>query len=347
MKDIDKIKISTTSTIENALNVIEAGGVKIALVVDNNKLLGTLADGDIRRGLLRKVKLSDTIENVYYKNPVIAKKDSSKESLLDLCSINKVSQLPIVDRDHKVIDLFTIDDEILKKQYENHVVLMVGGLGARLKPLTEKTPKPMLNVGGQPILKTIVKGFVDCGFTNITMCLGYKAKVIQDYFKDGSDFGASIKYIVEDKRMGTAGALTLIKEKMDTPFFVMNGDLLTDINYEQMLDFHEEQNSKATMCVSEYDIQVPYGVVNVINEDIVSIEEKPIHSFFVNAGVYLLDPECINLIPSGEFYDMPSLFEKMILSNKKTISFPLKEYWLDIGKLSDYERANLEYKSIF
>ena len=348
MKDIEKIKISATSSIEQALKVIDAGGVKIALVVDNdNKLLGTLGDGDIRRGLLRKIKLSDTIENVYYKKPIIAKRGSSKESLLNLCSINEVSQLPIIDINGKVIDLFTIDEELIKKQHENHVVLMVGGLGARLKPLTENIPKPMLNVGGQPILKTIVKGFVDNGFTNITMCLGYMSNVIEDYFKDGSDFGANIKYIVEERRMGTAGALSLIKEKIDKPFFVMNGDLITNINYEQMLDFHEEQNSKATMCVREYDIQVPYGVVNVINEDIVSIEEKPIHSFFINAGVYLLDPECINLIPKDEFYDMPSLFEKMILTDKKTISFPLKEYWLDIGRVSDYERANLEYKGIF
>lgn len=348
MKDIEKIKISATSSIEQALKVIDAGGVKIALVVDNdNKLLGTLGDGDIRRGLLRKIKLSDTIENIYYKKPIIAKRGSSKESLLNLCSINEVSQLPIIDINGKVIDLFTIDEELIKKQHENHVVLMVGGLGARLKPLTENIPKPMLNVGGQPILKTIVKGFVDNGFTNITMCLGYMSNVIEDYFKDGSDFGANIKYIVEERRMGTAGALSLIKEKIDKPFFVMNGDLITNINYEQMLDFHEEQNSKATMCVREYDIQVPYGVVNVINEDIVSIEEKPIHSFFINAGVYLLDPECINLIPKDEFYDMPSLFEKMILTDKKTISFPLKEYWLDIGRMSDYERANLEYKGIF
>jgi len=348
MKDIEKIKISATSSIEQALKVIDAGGVKIALVVDNdNKLLGTLGDGDIRRGLLRKIKLSDTIENVYYKKPIIAKRGSSKESLLNLCSINEVSQLPIIDINGKVIDLFIIDEELIKKQHENHVVLMVGGLGARLKPLTENIPKPMLNVGGQPILKTIVKGFVDNGFTNITMCLGYMSNVIEDYFKDGSDFGANIKYIVEERKMGTAGAISLIKEKIDKPFFVMNGDLITNINYEQMLDFHEEQNSKATMCVREYDIQVPYGVVNVINEDIVSIEEKPIHSFFINAGIYLLDPECINLIPKDEFYDMPSLFEKMILTDKKTISFPLKEYWLDIGRISDYERANLEYKGIF
>lgn len=347
MKDIEKIKIFTTSTIEKSLSVIDSGAVKIALVVDNgDKLLGTLTDGDIRRGLLRKKTLNDTIEDIYFKSPVTAKKGSSRKELLRLCSINKISQVPII-HDHKVIDLFITDDELSKKEHENNVILMVGGLGARLRPLTEKTPKPMLNVGDKPILQTIVKGFVNSGFTNITMCLGYKANLIQDYFQDGSDFGASIKYVIEEKRMGTAGALTLLKKSLNKPFFVMNGDLLTNINFEKMLDFHELNNSQATMGVREYDIEVPYGVVNLNNEIITSIEEKPVHSFFVNAGVYLLEPDCINLIPNDEFYDMPSLFEKLIKNNKKTISFPLKEYWLDIGRVVDYEKANREYDNIF
>jgi dTDP-glucose pyrophosphorylase/CBS domain-containing protein len=348
MKDIEKIKIVATSTIEKALSVIDSGAVKIALVVDtDNKLLGTLSDGDIRRGLLRKKRLNDTIEDIYFRTPITANKSSSKQSLLNLCSIKRISQVPIIDVDREVIDLFVLDGELLKNQHENHVVLMVGGLGTRLRPLTETTPKPMLNVGGQPILQTIVKGFVDGGFTNITMCLGYKSNIIKDYFQDGSAFGANIDYILEEKRMGTAGALTLLKKKLNKPFFVMNGDLLTNVNYEKMLDFHRVHDSKATMCVREYEIKVPYGVVNINNEEIVSIEEKPIHSFFVNAGIYLLEPECVDLIPSNEFYDMPSLFEEMILNNKKTISFPLKEYWLDIGILSDYEKANHEFCKIF
>jgi len=348
MKDIEKIKIFVTSTIEKSLSVIDSGAVKIALVVDaDNKLLGTLSDGDIRRGLLRKKTLNDTIKDVYFKNPTTAKKDSSREELLHLCSINKIGQVPIIDNDLKVIDLFIIDSELLKKQHENHVVLMVGGLGTRLRPLTYNTPKPMLNVGDKPILQTIVKGFVNCGFTNITMCLGYKSNVIQDYFQDGSDFGATIDYVVEEKRMGTAGALTLLKKKLNKPFFVMNGDLLTNVNFEKMLDFHESNASKATMCVREYDIEVPYGVVNLNNEKIVSIEEKPIHKFFVNAGIYLLEPECISLISDNEFYDMPSLFEELIKNNRKTISFPLKEYWLDIGRIVDYEKAKAEYNNIF
>ena len=348
MKDIEQIKIVVTSTIEKALSVIDSGAVKIALVVDtDNKLLGTLSDGDIRRGLLRKKLLNETIEDVYFKNPTTANKGASKEDLLHLCLVNGISQVPIVDEDRKVIDLFIIDDGLQKKQHENHVVLMVGGLGTRLRPLTENTPKPMLKVGGKPILETIVKRFVDDGFTNITMCLGYKSNVIQDYFRDGGSFGANIDYIVEEERMGTAGALTLLEKRLDNPSFVMNGDLLTNINFEKMLDFHVEHNSKATMCVREYDIEVPYGVVNVANESIISITEKPIHSFFVNAGIYLLEPDCIDLIPDNEFYDMPLLFEELIATKEKIVSFPLQEYWLDIGRMADYERANFEYSKNF
>jgi len=348
MIDFLKILLYDNSTIENALNVIGYGAVKIALVVDeNNKLLGTLSDGDIRRAILRKKTINDTIEDVYYKYPITADNTNSKEDLLHLCSVNKIGQIPIVDDEKKVIDLFILNDELSNKQYENNIVLMVGGLGTRLRPLTNTIPKPMLEVGGRPILETIVNNFVNSGFSNITMCLGYKPDVIQDYFKDGSDFGANIDYIVENKRMGTAGALTLIKKEFNKPFFVMNGDLLTNINFEKMLDFHIEHKSMATMCVREYDIEVPYGVVNVNNENIVSIEEKPIHRFFVNAGIYLLEPDCIGLIPDNKFYDMPRLFDELLAIKEKIVSFPLQEYWLDIGRMSDYKKANAEYMSVF
>tara|TARA_B110000967_G_C18885897_1_gene563964 strand:- start:2104 stop:3150 length:1047 start_codon:yes stop_codon:yes gene_type:complete len=342
------ICIHSYSTIETAMKVIGLGGVKIVMVVDNkNRLLGTLNDGDIRRGLLRKKTLNDTIESIYSRNPVIAKKGILKEGLLHLCLTNRIGQVPIIDDDQKIIDIFIMDDQLLKKQHENHVVLMVGGLGMRLRPLTEKTPKSMLNVGDKPILQTIIKGFVDCGFINITMCLGYQSNIIKNYFQDGSAFGANIDYVIEDKRMGTAGALTLLKSKLNKSFFVMNGDLLTNVNFDKMLDFHESNNSKATMCVTEYEIEVPFGVVNLDNEKIISIEEKPTQSFFVNAGMYLLEPECINLIPTNKFYDMPSLFEEMIKNNLKVTSFPLKEYWLDIARVADYEKANREFSSFF
>ena len=345
MINISQICIFANSTIEEALNVINSGAVKIALVVnDDDQLLGALGDGDIRRGLLRKKTLNDTIEDVYSRNPVIAYEGHSSEELLRLCSTNRVSQIPIIGEDKRIIDLFFLDEE-LSKEHENTVVLMVGGLGKRLRPLTENTPKPMLKVGGKPILQTIVEGFSKHGFTNITMCLGYKSSVIRDFFQDGSRFGVNIDYIVEDKRMGTAGALTLLKKRPDKSFFVMNGDLLTKVNFEKMLDFHESNNSKATMCVREYEIEVPYGVVTINDENIYSIKEKPTHSFFVNAGIYLLEPECIDLIPENEFYDMTSLFEQLISAKNKTVSFPLQEYWLDIGSHSDFSKAQNDIKT--
>lgn len=348
MKDVSQIFVFSNSTIRKALSVINSGAVKIAIVVDDkSQLLGTLSDGDLRRGLLRKKNLDDTLEGIYFKNPITAIRSDSRESLLNICASNHISQIPIIDSNRRVIDLFFLDDELSKKQHKNNVVLMVGGLGSRLRPLTENTPKPMLSVGGKPILQTIVKGFVEKGFNKITMCLGYKSDVIKDFFKDGSTFGASINYVEEDKKMGTAGALTLLTKKLEKPFFVMNGDLLTNINYEQMLDYHESHNSIATMCVREYDIQVPYGVVNTNNENIISIEEKPIHSFFVNAGIYLLEPECIKMIPKNEYYDMTSLFQKIIATDKKAISFPLRDYWLDIGKESEYQKANNDFHNVF
>jgi dTDP-glucose pyrophosphorylase/predicted transcriptional regulator len=348
MKNIDKIKLSPNSTLKKSLQVIDAGAVQMALVVkEGDFLLGMITDGDIRRAILNGKGLEESINDVYFKSPIIVTDKSTREEIVNICISKKIHQIPVVDDKGCVVDIKILDELLKPKKYENRVVLMVGGLGTRLRPLTENTPKPMLEVGGKPILETIVKRFVDSGFTNITMCLGYKSNIIQDYFRDGSSFGANIDYIVEEKRMGTAGALTLLEKGLDNPFFVMNGDLLTNIDFEKMLDSHVEHDSRATMCVREYDIEVPYGVVNMSNENIISIEEKPIHNFFVNAGIYILDPECVNLIPRDEFYDMPALFEKMIQIKEKTISFPLKEYWLDIGRISDYEKANFEYHSIF
>ena len=348
MIDISKISLNADSTIEEALSVIDSGMVKIALVVNRkDQLIGTLSDGDIRRALLRKKSVVDTVKDVYQAQPIVSKEGSSREELLSLCDLHKVEQIPIVDENLKVVDLFLIHDRNSRNQRDNNVVLMAGGLGKRLRPLTNNIPKPMLHVGGRPILETIINNIVNSGFNNITICLGYKSNVIQDYFQDGSSYGANINYIVEEERMGTAGALTLLKQKFDKPFFVMNGDLLTNIDFDKMLDFHIKCKSKATMCVREYDIEVPYGVVNVANEDIISIEEKPIHSFFVNAGIYLLEPDCIGLIPDNKFYDMPTLFEELVATKQKIVSFPLKEYWLDIGRMADYERANVEYYNKF
>lgn len=348
MKDISNLKIKANVTIKEALKIIDESAMQIALVVDeNNLLLGTLTDGDIRRGLLKGLELESSIETIIFKKPTVARLNDTKEEILKIALAKKLHQIPIVNESGQVIGIKEIE-ELVKPDFKaNKVVLMAGGLGTRLKPLTNDTPKPMLKVGDKPILHTIVEKFSEYGYTNIIMCLNYKSDIILNYFGDGSEFGVNIEYIFEEQRMGTAGALSLLNSTPSEPFFVMNGDLLTNVNFEHLHDFHLMNNSLATMCVREYDFQVPYGVVNIKDGRIKSIEEKPLHKFFVSAGIYMLSSEVLNYIPENEFFDMPTLFEKLISEDKNTISFPLREYWLDIGRIEEYKKANEDYYEVF
>lgn len=348
MKSINNIKLFKTSTIKEALNVINNGAMQIAVVIDNQgKLIGTLTDGDIRRGLLKGLDLTSSIESVIYKNATVAKISDTKEDILKKALAKKLHQIPVVDDENRVIGIKVIEELVSPAHKPNKVILMVGGLGTRLRPLTENTPKPMLMVGNKPILQTIVEKFAEYGFVNIVMCVNYKSNVIQDYFKDGKEFGVNIEYVLETQRMGTAGALSLLDAVPNEPFFVMNGDLLTNVNFEHLYHYHLSNNSMATMCVREYDFQVPYGVVNIEDSKIISIKEKPIQKFFVSAGIYMLNPDVINHIDQNEFFDMPTLFERLISMGKETLSFPIREYWLDIGRMEEYERANSEYGDVF
>ena len=348
MKNIDTLKLSPASTIKEALRVIDAGAMKIALVLDDEgHLLGTLSDGDIRRGILGGLSLGDSIASIVFANPTVCGINDSREEILKIAVAKKLYCIPIVDEKGIVVGIEEIDEILKPTSFSNRVVLMAGGLGSRLRPLTDELPKPLLQVGDKPILETIIDGFAKYGFTHILLSVGYKAELIKKHFDDGSQFGVHIEYIHEEKRMGTAGALSLMREKLDEPFFVMNGDLLTNINFEHMLEYHLANESAATMGVREYDFQVPYGVVNVDGQDILGIEEKPLHKFFVSGGVYVLSPDILDLIPDDQFYDMPALFESVIDKKMKSISYPIREYWLDIGQMSDYHRANAEYHGVF
>jgi len=348
MKKIKNILLKPTSTIREALLIIDSGSMKLALIIDEEeKLVGTLSDGDIRRGLLNNLSLDDKIDSIIFRTPTVCNIEDTKEKILEIAIKKRLYQLPIVDKNGKLVGIEEVDELLKPLHKKNKVVLMVGGLGTRLRPLTEHTPKPMLKVGDKPILETIILNFKKYGFTNIILSVSYKSEIIEEYFKDGSHFGVNIEYIHEDKRMGTAGALSLIKDKLDESFFVMNGDLLTNINFEHMMDYHLSNKSIATMGVREYDFQVPYGVVNVDGENILSIEEKPVHKFFVSGGVYVLDSQALQFIPNDKFYDMPTLFENIIENNLKSISFPIREYWLDIGRMEEFEKANNEYHGVF
>lgn len=348
MKSHENIMLNCNSTVKEALKIIDAGSMKIALILDsNNKLVGTLSDGDIRRGLLIGLSLTDSVDSIINKNPIVCTVNDSKEDILKIAVEKKVYQIPIVDLDGMLVGIDEVDDLLKPTEHPNKVILMVGGRGTRLRPLTNDLPKPLLEVGNKPILETIIANFSKYGFKNIILCVNYKSKMIEDYFGDGSDFSVNIKYVHEDKRMGTVGALSLMKGILNEPFFVMNGDLLTSVNFEHMLEFHLKNKSLATMGVREYDFQVPYGVVNVDNHQIIDIKEKPIQKFFVNTGIYMLESEALNYIPDNTFYDMPTLFENLIANKQMVTSFPIREYWLDIGKLSDFEQANNEYHGIF
>ncbi|WP_274364205.1 nucleotidyltransferase family protein [Paenibacillus thermotolerans] len=350
MRDFEKVIISPDTTIMSTIEVIDRGVLQIAIVVDEDKrLIGTVTDGDIRRAIIKKIPLDEEIKYIMNKNPYFAELSSSKKDILSLMKRKSLRQMPIVDDQHRVVNLLVLDDLLEEKKVkrDNWVVLMVGGLGSRLYPLTEHNPKPLLKIGSKPILERIIHNFAEYGFVNFYLAVNYKKEQIIDYFGDGSRFGVNIQYIEENEKLGTAGPLSLLPEMPNSPVIVMNGDLLTKVNFDGLLRFHIEHNSQATMCVREYQYEIPYGVVNTKDHRLISIEEKPSYSYFVNAGIYVLNPNIIPDVPYNSYYDMPTLFEKLVKEENKVCAFPVREYWLDIGRMSDFERANVEYAEVF
>ena len=347
MYKIDEIKINQNASIKEALEVIDKGAIKVAVVLsDDGLLLGMLSDGDIRRALLKGMSLGDSIAGIINKHPVVANINDTKERILELANEKKLHQIPIISNG-KLIGIQDIREFLAPKNKPNKVILMVGGLGTRLRPLTNDVPKPMLDVGNKPILHTIVENFAKYGYTDIIMCVNYKSEIIKEYFGNGDKFGVKIEYVLENKRMGTAGALSLLQKRPKDDFFVMNGDLLTNVNFEYLHEYHKDSNALASICIRKYEMQVPYGVVNVRANKVTSIEEKPTQSFFVSAGIYMFSPIVLDFIPKGVFYDMPTLFSELLKHDFPIHPFPIREYWLDIGKMDEYRRANDEYEGVF
>ena len=347
MYKIDEIKINQNASIKEALEVIDKGAIKVALVLsDDGLLLGMLNDGDIRRALLKGMSLGDSIAGIINKHPVVANINDTKERILELANEKKLHQIPIISNG-KLVGIQDIREFLAPKNKPNKVILMVGGLGTRLRPLTNDVPKPMLDVGNKPILHTIVENFAKYGYTDIIMCVNYKSEIIKEYFGNGDKFGVKIEYVLESKRMGTAGALSLLQKRPKDDFFVMNGDLLTNVNFEYLHEYHKDSNALASICIRKYEMQVPYGVVNVRANKVTSIEEKPTQSFFVSAGIYMFSPIVLDFIPKGVFYDMPTLFSELLKHDFPIHPFPIREYWLDIGRMDEYRRANDEYEGVF
>jgi len=241
----------------------------------------------------------------------------------------------------------TRDIPLQKPRRSNFVVIMAGGLGSRLRPLTYQQPKPLLKVGTKPILETIIENFVSQGFYRFYLCINYKGHMIKEYFNDGNQWNIDIRYIEEPKRLGTAGALSLLPERPNEPFFVMNGDLLTKVDFVRLLQFHQKQNAVATMCVREYTHTIPYGVTNLDGSKVLDLVEKPTHRYHTNAGIYTVNPEMIDKIPADTFFDMPTLINHLLEEQLHIASFPLHEYWIDIGHIRDFEQARTDYEIFF
>ncbi len=342
------VLIRPTTTIMKAIEIIDAGSLQIALVVDDeHKLLGTVSDGDVRRAILKGISLDRPASEIMFTEPTVASCHESREAILAAMKTKQLRQIPLVDQSGCVVGMDVWDELISIQERDNIVVLMAGGLGTRLGELTKDCPKPLLRVGNKPVLETILENCIEYGFKRFYISVNYKAGMVKDYFGDGSRWGVEIKYIEEKKRLGTAGSLGLLPEIPTLPLLVMNADVLTKINFKHLMEFHEEHKSIATMCVREYEFQVPFGVVQLDNHRLRNILEKPVHQFFVNAGIYVLNPEAVSRVPHNDYFDMPALFDKLLQAQLETTAFPIREYWLDIGRKDDFERANGDYDEVF
>lgn len=340
--------VTRAASILEAMQVIDQVSTHGVVIVDeDNRLLGTVTDGDIRRAVLRGVSINDSVSSIMNKNPIFITKGPTLNSALSLMKEKQINLVPIVDDDKRIVGMEHLNDLLKPDEIDNWVVLMAGGEGQRLRPLTEECPKPLLKVGDKPLLETIIANFRDQGFKQFYVSVNYKAEMVTDYFGDGSRFGVQIQYLHETKPLGTAGALSLIPQVPNKPIIVMNGDLLTKVNFKHLLDFHRKQHAIATMCIREYAVSVPYGVVNLDASYIKSISEKPVHKFFVNAGIYVLEPSLMSVLPNNELMDMPVLFEKLLAAKETTAAFPICEYWLDIGQKEDFVRANGDFFKVF
>lgn len=327
-------------TIEAVVRSLNETGLQIALIVsDDMALVGTVTDGDIRRGLLRGLDLASPVDSIVYTQPLVVTTDFSRDMVLHLMQANRIRQLPIVDEQRRVVGLHTWDALLTPGTRENLMVIMAGGKGTRLRPHTEHCPKPLLPVGDKPMLEHIIGRARDSGFTRFVLAIHYLGHMIEDAFGDGASLGVTIEYIREESALGTAGALSLLVPRPSSAFLVTNGDVLTDVRYDELLEFHLRHGAAGTMAVRLHEWQHPFGVVRTDGVDITGFDEKPVSRSHINAGIYALEPAALDQLVAGEPCDMPTLFTRLREQSGRTIVYPMHEPWLDVGRDDDLTRA--------
>jgi dTDP-glucose pyrophosphorylase len=342
-KDWREIIIHEDRNVSQALEVIDRGGLKIALVINSEKkLVGTITDGDIRRAFLKGISLGDSLKKVMNSKPISIQGEVNDEEALTVMKKHTIAHLPVIDESGRIIDL-KLSDRVLGIKKDNVVALFLGGNGSRLGELTRECPKPMLRIGEKTILENIIHGLTGHGLSNFLFIVNYKNEMIKDFFGNGEQWNVNITYITEEAYLGTAGGLSLITDRPSAPMIVMNGDILTNINYSDLLHFHEAHESIATICLRKYENQIPYGVATFEGTALRTIEEKPTQEFFVSAGIYVLNPEALDYLPNNTYFDMPFLFQQFLKNKRPVTVFPIREFWLDIGNLSDFNRSKTEF----
>jgi len=327
------------TTLREALAIINSSDYQIAIVIDGNgSVIGVATDGDVRRGLLNGVELDDKLLKVANLKPVLCDSNHSYDHKKRMLKATGVRQLIIVDKLNKPVDVLG-QKSIGNDARNNKVVIMAGGQGKRLFPLTESTPKPMVTIGNMPILELIIRSCKDQGFEKFIISLGHLGDQISQYFSDGSRIDAEIEYVTEDSPLGTAGALSMIEGKVESPFIVMNGDVLNDINLSDMLNHHEVRENRATVATRTYSHQIPFGVMRVSGEQINRIVEKPVMTELISAGIYVFDPYVIEKVPKGQHLDMPELLQGLIANNESVGTYKTDAFWLDIGRHEELDKA--------
>jgi dTDP-glucose pyrophosphorylase len=346
--ELSQICVGPDVHLLEAMARLDAGRLGIVLVVDGDqRLLGTVTDGDLRRAVLAKLDLQQPVATLLerkrgtpYAHPVTASVGVAREEYLELLKTYRLTHLPVLDAQERVVGLVTSDEFLRTQRLALHAVVMAGGLGRRLHPLTEEVPKPMLPVGDRPLLEHIITQLRESGIQQVKVTTHHKPEKIEQHFGDGSGFGVQLSYVSEDRPLGTVGGLGAMRPTETT--LVINGDILTQVDFRAMLAYHREHQADLTVAVRHYEMQVPYGVVDSDGSLVRQLTEKPVVGFFVNAGIYLLEPHVFELIPLGQRYDMTELIQRLLGDGNMVVSFPIREYWMDIGHHDDYERAHAE-----
>lgn len=335
--------VNLDTSMKDAISKITKSSCQIALVTSANILKGVITDGDIRRAILQGKSLETKSKEIMQKNFVfLNEKKTSKEALRIMRNKN-LRQIPQLDKNGRIINLFILNDLIKKNKLENNIVIMAGGKGKRLGKLTKNCPKPMLKVKNKPILEIIIEQCIKFGFENFYFSVNYLRKQIEDYFENGHKWDVNIRYLIEDKPLGTAGSLKLLSINNDKPLIVLNGDVLTKVDFESILQFHKTQSAKVTICVKQNTTKIPYGILEVNEHDVVKLSEKPEFKYYINAGIYVLEPEVLKLIPESSFFDMTDLIQKLKKNKLKVKAFPIYEYWEDLGYPTLLDKANREW----